>query len=238
MTTEKAHCSICSGITITPGTFADYEALAHFHYRAGRPAAITRILAARYHGPGIGGAAADNGLLAGILVETLPSLACALRAAALNHRYSSGNRSLDAARLNREMRTIARVIIHPIFRGTGLAIKLVQQLLSAPQTPYIEALAAMARINPFFQRASMHPYDRPPLPAAVRLCAALAHENLRPIDLADSSRCTFSPFLSRELLKFAGPRAENSVQTAAAIARTKLLSQPVYYLWASPVTPP
>jgi hypothetical protein len=32
-------------LVIRPGTMSDYHALSHFHYRAGRPATVTRVLA-------------------------------------------------------------------------------------------------------------------------------------------------------------------------------------------------
>ena len=41
-------CNARSTFTITAGTLADYNALAHHHYRAGRPATIAAVLVARF----------------------------------------------------------------------------------------------------------------------------------------------------------------------------------------------
>ena len=66
-----------------------------------------------------------------------------------------------AALLNRDFRRLARVIVHPTFRGIGLAVLLVRHALAHAPTPYVEALAVMGRIHPFFQTAGMTVYDRP-----------------------------------------------------------------------------
>jgi hypothetical protein len=127
------------------------------------------------------------------------------------------------------MRTISRVIVHPMFRGTGLAVRLVRHVLEHAETRYVEALAAMGRVNPFFKRAGMAEFDRPPLAGAVRFAAALAREGMEPLDLVDQDGAGFSEFLLKELRRFAG--AGSLVEQFAA-ARHRLLSQPVYYLWA------
>ena len=244
-------------ITIGVGTRGDYEALKGFHYREGRPGAVMRVFAARYVGPefprflreGVGGA--GGGMLAGVIVESLPALACALRRVALPGVFEVGDRSLAAAKLNREMRTISRVIVHPIFRGAGVAVGLVRHLLERAETPYIEALAAMGRVHPFFKRAGMREYDRPPLAGAVRLMAALEREGLRAVDLVDGcgggtgdaiagfmgGRIDVTGFLRRELERFTRMPAGTPVEVMMAKARHGVLSQPVYYLWSGATLP-
>jgi GNAT superfamily N-acetyltransferase len=223
-------CSIHPQLKIVPGTAGDYHALKAFHYRAGHPGAIKRIFAARYHGPGMP-AHEKGGMLAGVVVESLPALACFLRQQALPGVFDLADRSLNAAKLNRDLRTISRVIVHPIFRSAGLAVQLVKHVLANADTPYIEALAAMGRIHPFFKRAGMIEFDRPPLPSHVRLVAALAHEGLSPLDL--SRPLTPSPFLQRELQRFTHLPADASDGALLSRAGASLLSQPLYYLWQS-----
>jgi GNAT superfamily N-acetyltransferase len=226
-----SRCTLWRQITIGPGTGADYAALACFHYRSHRVGAAVRILAARYEPPGA------EAVLAGVLVESLPPLSCRLREAALPGRYGGGDaagasssRVLLAARLNAEMRTLSRVVIHPTFRSIGLAVALVRAALATAETPYIEAFAAMGRVHPFFRAAGMREYDRPPDAAAVRLAAALAHAGLRPIDLADASRVPEGALLRRELQRFTRLKSDDFAALVRA-ARGRLLSQPVYYLW-------
>ncbi len=128
---------------------------------------------------------------------------------------------LDAARLNREMRTIARVVVHPIFRSVGLAVQLVRHLLDRAETPYVEALAAMGRVHPFFSRAGMTAFDRPALPDAVRVLAAMDRESVRPIDLVDPERLTLSPFLLGEFRRFA--RKGGTDTEITAIVRQRIV---------------
>jgi N-acetylglutamate synthase-like GNAT family acetyltransferase len=47
------------------------------------------------------------------------------------------------------------VIVHPVFRATGLATRLVRRMIAECPTPYIEALATMGWVHPFFDRAGM-----------------------------------------------------------------------------------
>ena len=203
-----------------------------FHYREGRPGAVMRVFAARYVGPelprfcGRGGA----GMLAGVIVESLPALGCALRRVALPGVFEVGDRSLAAAKLNREMRTISRVIVHPIFRGAGVAVGLVRHLLERAETPYVEALAAMGRVHPFFKRAGMREFDRPPLAGAVRLMATLEREGLRAVDLVDGGRVRETGFLRRELARFTRMEEGAEWEVMVGKARHGVLSQPVYYL--------
>ena len=57
--------------------------------------------------------------------------------------------------LQQEMSIISRVIIHPKYRGIGLGEKLVKETLPQAGTPNVEAVAVMAKYNPFFERAGM-----------------------------------------------------------------------------------
>jgi GNAT superfamily N-acetyltransferase len=222
--------TVWNHLRIEPGTLADYAALRGFHYRAGPPGAVKRVFVAHYNGPGLGGDDAAHGMRAGVIVESLPSLGCALRTLALPERFHCGNRSLDAARLNQEMRTISRVIVHPIFRSVGLAVQLVQHLLMHAETPYVEALAAMGRVHPFFERAGMKTFDRPALPGAVRVLAAMERDGVRPLDLVDPERLHVSPFLRAEFRRFAGK--DVAEPELIGVVRQRVLSQPVYYVWA------
>ena len=55
--------------------------------------------------------------------------------------------------LNRQLVTLSRVVIHPTFRGAGLASAFIHQSCRACPFPWIEALAQMGHINPFFEKA-------------------------------------------------------------------------------------
>lgn len=57
--------------------------------------------------------------------------------------------------LNRDFITISRVVIHPKYRGVGLAVRLVKETLPKVGYKYVEALVVMAKYNPFFKKAGM-----------------------------------------------------------------------------------
>jgi hypothetical protein len=57
--------------------------------------------------------------------------------------------------LQKEISIVSRVIIHPKYRNIGLGEKLVRDTLLFAGTPYVEAVAVMAKYNPFFEKAGM-----------------------------------------------------------------------------------
>jgi hypothetical protein len=91
----------------------------------------------------------------------------------------------------------------------------------------------MGRVHPFFRKAGMVEFDRPPLAGHVRLVAALAHEGLVPLDLVGARKVVVSEFLRGELERFMHRGAEASAEELVSRAAAALLSQPLYYLWKS-----
>jgi hypothetical protein len=57
--------------------------------------------------------------------------------------------------LQQELSLISRVVIHPKYRSIGLGAKLISQTLTHAGTQHVEAVAVMARYNPFFEKAGM-----------------------------------------------------------------------------------
>jgi len=140
---------------IEAGTIRDYDELGGFHYLAGRPAAHKRVYVLRAPqaerwrcGPDI----------AAVLVVSPPLMNCRGRNAALLGRYTRCSRRRGLRRLNAELEAVSRVIVHPIYRGCGLAIRMVRHALATAQTPLVEALAVMGRLHPFFEKAGMYSY--------------------------------------------------------------------------------
>jgi hypothetical protein len=58
-------------------------------------------------------------------------------------------------KVNGDILRISRVIIHPKFRGIGLAQELVKQTMPLVNARIVECVAAMAKYNPFFEKAGM-----------------------------------------------------------------------------------
>jgi GNAT superfamily N-acetyltransferase len=57
------------------------------------------------------------------------------------------------AALNRQLWLLARVVLHPTYRGAGIAAAFVRRACQTCPVPWIETLTAMGRVNPFFERA-------------------------------------------------------------------------------------
>lgn len=159
-------------ITIEPGTIDDLRSLSRFHYAAGRPGPVTRILRAL-----------DDSETIGVLVASMPTLNGRWRAIAWPGDYDTRDKRANALRLNRDIRVISRVIVDPRYRGRGLAVRLVRTYLDQPCTPRTEALATMAHACPFFERAGMDRIDLPPSNADAKLLRAMDRHGVRRPDL-------------------------------------------------------
>jgi len=171
---------------IVPGRLSDYRDLAQFHYLSGPPACHKRVYVVRrprvarrrwwediaYPDP------------AAVLVISPPLMNVRGRNVATGGRYAGRDRREAIARLNREMECISRVVVHPTVRGRGLAERLVLHALATAQTPMVEALAAMGRVHPFFERAGMSPTYLEPDAISRRLLAAAAGAGLSQADVA------------------------------------------------------
>jgi len=239
----------CPELSLRKGSLKDYAGLCQHHYRSARPATAPRVLVLETPGVSVSGrwlGRTDERRTIGVLVESLPLLNCKLRDRAMGRRYGS----IPAGRgrswlLNQELRCISRVVVDPQYRGLGLSVRLVKAALADPATPLTEAIAAMGKVHPFFERAGMTPYQRPPHHFDARLTAALHTLGL---DLAALARIhhtlehinqqpiTQKRWIERELLRWyrqtLGRSAEHSTDplTHLKAARQRLLCEPVYYL--------
>ena len=87
--------------------------------------------------------------------------------------------------INKNIRTISRVIIEPRFRSLGLAVRLVKETMPIMDVPFVEALAVMGRANPFFEKAGLTRYDAPISASCVRLIEAFSAVGVDEQDLID-----------------------------------------------------
>jgi ABC-type lipoprotein export system ATPase subunit/GNAT superfamily N-acetyltransferase len=132
----KAHqCSLTRQMRTEQGTFQDYKALSQFHYRTGRCPPPRKIFVLKRRGE-----------TCGVIVYSYP-------APMTFGRSKVWKGSLQ--RLQREVSVISRVVVHPKYRSIGLGARLVGKTLAQAGTACVEAVAVMARYNPFFERAGM-----------------------------------------------------------------------------------
>ena len=171
---RHVHHLLPGRLRVERGTFADYRGLEHFHYAPGRPAAPVGVWRGVYEDFGLG--IADFGFLqtrrrrgahfnpksriqnpksrtiaVGVLAYPTPQSRARERTLNLTGpRYGA-----KLAFVNAHVRTIARVIVHPQFRGLGVAAWLVRRICEECPTRYVEAFAAMGEVHPFFERGGM-----------------------------------------------------------------------------------
>lgn len=132
-------------LRLARGTARDYAALARFHYATGRPASFAQVWVIRYGN--------DAGRVAAVAVVSYPPLRCMARERALGWTQTDPCRL--AALVNQRLRTISRVIVHPQFRGVGLASVLVRTCCVLARTPLVESIARMGAAHPLFVRGGM-----------------------------------------------------------------------------------
>lgn len=148
-------CSVLEEAVVERGDLRDYAALKHLHYKPGKVFGVRAVYRARI-----------GGELAGVIVYSAPILMLSARFRAfpfLREKFREAEGLGGWARtVNSLFTRIARVIVHPKYRSIGLGVKLVRETLLLAGTPYVETLAAMARYNPFFEKAGMTRIDAPP----------------------------------------------------------------------------
>jgi ABC-type transport system involved in cytochrome c biogenesis ATPase subunit/GNAT superfamily N-acetyltransferase len=132
---KAAQCSLTRQMSIVQGIKADYEALTEFHYRAHRTPPTRKIFALK-----------RKDELCGVVVYCYPPPMCFGRS-----KVWKGN----IKALQKEVSVVSRVIVHPKYRSIGLGEKLVRDTLTFAGTPCVEAVAVMAKYNPFFEKAGM-----------------------------------------------------------------------------------
>ena len=253
-------CSLLAGIRIERGSRQDWLALAPLHYRSHHAGAVTDVFRMVYAAPGRGIPGGGRGwsslaapVLVGAIVYSRSPLSLGARDRATGGRYRTGGlgRVAMARAINAELRIVSRIVIAPNWRGLGLASRLVAETLPQATTPYVEAMAAMGQVHPFFERAGMTAYPQPPSPQGVRLAAALealdlARADRRSADLLagrlDALGEPARRLAEREIARWARSYLGAKNHRTNRPPRRRMLelvaghldSAPVYYLWRRP----
>ena len=218
-------------LIIEPGRKRDYAAFAAMHYRAGDELGFVDKVFLLREG--------RRGEPLGIVVYAHSPLHLALRNQATEGRFAH-----DPKLLNRRLRILRRLVIHPDVRGCGLGHFLVQRTLPLVGTEYVECLAAMGEFNPVFEKAGMERIGQYAL--ASRQQAALAalramdvDPNAREFPLLVARRPRVRAIVARVVFDWysgttgggAARVARQSPQMLAQTFRGLIGSRPVYYLW-------
>ena len=128
-------CSLAQEMRVEQGSLQDYKALSQFHYRAGHCPVPRKIFVLKRREE-----------VCGVIVYSYSSPMTFGRT-----KVWKGN----LHQLQKELSTISRVVIHPKYRSVGLGVRLVRETLCEAGTACVEAVAVMARYNPFFEMAGM-----------------------------------------------------------------------------------
>ena len=221
-------------LAIEPGLKADYESFASMHYRTTDELGfVDKVFILRD---------TRAGDLLGIVVYSHGPLELSLRNVATDNRFRR-----NPGRLNREVRILRRLVIHPDVRGCGLGHYLVEKTMPLVGARFIECLAGMGETNPVFERAGMKRIGTCPMPPGR---AAL---------LDEFNRLGVDPFARDFVLQVArrprvrrivaalvyqwyqattagGERrvARQSPEFLANTFRGLVGSRPVYFLWENP----
>ncbi len=128
-------CSLTRQMHLTEGTTADYKTLSPFHYRTGKCPPPRKIFTLK-----------RKTETCAVIVYSYPSPLCFGRSKVWKGTFTQ---------LQQQVSIVSRVIVHPKYRSIGLGEKLVAKTLPLAGTPNVEAVAVMAKYNPFFEKAGM-----------------------------------------------------------------------------------
>ena len=233
-------CNVIKNLEITKGSIADYHQLSVYHYRDCTMCPFAAIFALRPAGI-LKSRLGER--IAGVIVYTMPTAANQLRSYALAGYLSNLDRQTRLAVINRDIRTISRVIIEPRFRSLGLATRLVAETMERVDAPIIEAMAVMGHINPFFVKAGMNAYYAQPTREVVQLIEAFDYIGiwkdtlLYPekvhsyIENTDSRKMAFIERQIQQFLQSYGKRRNMPPgEERIRFVLSKLTDRPVYYV--------
>jgi len=220
-------------LRIEPGTVRDYQQFAGMHYRRrDQLGFVDKVFVARE---------VNGGKLIGIVVYGMPVLQLRLRNQVTGGRFVRSGRLL-----NREVRVLKRLVIHPDVRGCGLGHWLVRRTLPMVGVRFVECLAAMGAVHPVFDKAGMRRIGTVEPPAEQgqilnRLLAAGADPLAADFVTQVCRRPSVRRIVSEAVFEWyqsttAGGQRRVERQTPTFLAQTYRQlagSQPVYFIWAT-----
>jgi ABC-type lipoprotein export system ATPase subunit len=229
--------SFARRLEIVEGRKRDYDAFAAMHYRATEELGfVSRVFVLRERG---------TQTPLGIVVYSHPPLELSMR-----NRATQGRFSHNATELNRCVRILRRLVIHPDIRGCGVGHHLVRRTLPLVGTEYVECLAAMGAFNPVFERAGMRRIGQYGLNERRRAALdALRRMGVDPNGRAFPAQVCRSRAVRaivtdivRDWYANTTGRGERRVERQspeflAQLFRGLIGARPVYYLWRNPAFP-
>jgi GNAT superfamily N-acetyltransferase len=214
------------------------QQFAPFHYRAGAPAVRAGVWGA-WDGQ------MPESPCVGVLVLSMPTLNAPWRALAWPERFGSRKSPRAQAHcINASVRTIARVIVEPRWRGLGVATALVRTYLRSPDTPCTETLTSLGNFFPLFSAVGMREVIPPTSRRdrdCVRTLAALGLDGWELLDARRAAVLLRDPALAHAVRRWA--RASKAtrrhlkqgdakrLRDLAALAGSAACARPRVYVW-------
>ena len=127
-------------LTIATGRKSDWQRFARWHYRSHGLGFVRQVKLLEHGGEAIG-----------ICVFVSPPTSLKARNRYFGRSGAWERASLQA--LNRQLVLLSRVVLHPTYRGAGIAALFVRRSCELCPFRWIESLAEMGHVNPFFEKA-------------------------------------------------------------------------------------
>ena len=132
--------SFAGELRVENGSRVDWPPFVKWHYRSHHLGFVKRVVLLK-HGD----------VPVGICVFATPAASLSLRSRFFGLKGPRSRVALTA--LNEQLWLLSRVVLHPTYRGAGIAAGFVRAACAACPVPWIETLTAMGHANPFFERA-------------------------------------------------------------------------------------
>jgi hypothetical protein len=137
---EPRPISFAGELRVEEGSRRDWPAFAKWHYRSHHPGFVCRVVLLKHGSEPIG-----------ICVFAAPAAALAPRSRYFGLGGPRTRLALDA--INEQLWVLARLVLHPTYRGAGVAAEFVRRACRTCPVPWIESLSALGHANPVFERA-------------------------------------------------------------------------------------
>ncbi|MEM4383593.1 MAG: GNAT family N-acetyltransferase [Candidatus Caldarchaeum sp.] len=135
---EPRPCSLLNKVVVEEGSAEDWRLLSFLHYRSHRIGGVVRIFRAVL-----------EGRVVGVVVYSNPYLKPAGFSRFFDREWYLSQRFGNVLR-------IQRVVVHPSFRGIGVAKKLLQESMPRLDVAFVEILSSMERLIPFTKGLMKH----------------------------------------------------------------------------------
>ena len=137
---KKKVVSFAGELWLSDGTRRDWPHFARWHYRSHHLAFVRRVMVL-WHGSAA----------VGVCVFGSPAASLSLRSRYFGLTDARSRVALGA--LNDQLWLLQRVVLHPTYRGAGIASAFIRRACELCDIDWVETLSAMGQANPVFERA-------------------------------------------------------------------------------------